>query len=180
MRPLVILVVCAGCTPTQPPVREHRESVPPSRAPVDDEPPWPEPECEELPSARPPGLVITVSRRDGETMEHTLDAAFVADAPCPDRLTLPDPDCMHLPDEVADAMWAELVAMEPHRIGTERHGECIHCGGPSFSITWDRGECYRGTGVFDDIPRRSWDRFDRVVAYLEGVALRVQSRVERD
>ena len=156
----IVVGLCASCAPTQPPARRHRDPTP-----------WPEPECDELPSARPPGLVITISRRDGETMDHLLDAAFVADAPCPKRVITAPPDCIHLPDDVADAMWTELVAMEPHRIGTKRHGECIHCGGPSFSIKWDGGGCDRGTGVWDDIPRRSWDRFDRVVTYLENAAI---------
>jgi hypothetical protein len=34
------------------------------------------------------------------------------------------------------------------KIAIERHGECIHCGGPWFAIQWPDGRCDRGTDHF--------------------------------
>jgi hypothetical protein len=64
-------------------------------------------------------------------------------------------------------VWAQLVAVRPNLIAMERHGECIHCGGPWIVIEWPRGQCQRGTGHFHDIASGSQERFDRAVRVLE-------------
>jgi hypothetical protein len=129
-----------------------------------------DPVCDPLPQSRPRGVVLRVGRVDGESLTHVLDAALVADAPCPTHPTLEDPACVRLTEEAMDYVWRELVATAPHEIAIERHGECIHCGGPWFGIEWPGGRCDRGMDHFFDIPRKSWDRFERALRILEAAA----------
>ena len=131
---------------------------------------FPDPECDPLPRTRPPGVVLSVSRVDGESLEHVLDVALVADAECPRRPTLEDPTCVRLTDDAMDYVWGELVAAAPHEIAMERHDECIHCGGPWFTVTWPDGSCDRGRDHWHDISGRSEDRFDRALQVLEAAA----------
>lgn len=164
MRVAIGLVALAlGCTPRDPP-----------RADVDDA--WPDPVCEPLPAQRPAAATIAISRRDGQTLERTIDAVFVDDAPCPISPILPPPECLRTDPAAMDAIWAELVAIELHRVEQERHGECIHCGGPWITIEWPSGGCSRGLGVRHDVARASWERFDRAVRFLEGIVTRVHAR----
>jgi hypothetical protein len=130
----------------------------------------PDPECDPLPPTRPPGVVLSVRRVDGQSLTHVLDAALVADAECPRRPTLEDPACVRLTDDAMDYVWRELVAAAPHEIVIERHGECIHCGGPGFTITWPDGRCERGRNHWHDIAPGSEDRFDRALHVLEAGA----------
>ncbi len=104
-----------------------------------------DPVCDPLPQTRPAGVVVRVGRVDGESLTHVLDVALVADAPCPKRPILEDAPCVRLADDAMDYVWRELVAAAPHEIAIERHGECIHCGGPWFAIEWPSGRCDRGT-----------------------------------
>jgi hypothetical protein len=130
----------------------------------------PDPVCDPLPQKRPPRVVLHAGRVDGESLTHVLDVALVADAKCPTRLTLEDPACVRLTDDAMDYVWGKLVAAAPHEIVIERHGECIHCGGPWFTIEWPNGRCERGMGHFHDIARKSWDRFDSAMSILEAAA----------
>jgi hypothetical protein len=93
--------------------------------------------------------------------------ALVADAACPKRPILENAPCVRLADDAMDYVWRELVAAAPHEIAIERHGECIHCGGPWFAIEWPSGRCDRGTDHIHGIARKSWDRFDRAVHVFE-------------
>ncbi|TKC99040.1 hypothetical protein [Polyangium fumosum] len=162
-RAWLVALVMIGCTP-------HA-----GRAAGEHEP-WPrgndvaDPVCEPLPETRPPGVVLRVGRVDGESLTHVLDVALVADAKCPTRTLLEAPACVRLANDAMDYVWRELVTVAPHEIAVERHGECIHCGGPWFAIEWPDGRCDRGTDPFHDIARTSWDRFDRAVQLLEAAA----------
>lgn len=136
---------------------------------------WPDPTCEPLPTARPPGARVHVSRRDGESLSQTLDVVFVDDAECPRSFAgIPPPECLRATPEAMDSIWAELVATELHRVEQERHGECIHCGGPWIHIEWTGGGCERGVGVFHDVRAGSWERFNGAVLFLERIALAVR------
>jgi hypothetical protein len=115
-------------------------------------------------------VVLSVRRVDGESLTRVLDVALVADAECPTRPTLEDPACVRLTDGAMDYVWGELVAAAPHEIAIERHGECIHCGGPGFTITWPDGHCERGRDHWHDIAPSSEDRFDRALHVLEAAA----------
>jgi hypothetical protein len=159
-RAWIIALAMIGCTSHAAGEREPR--------PRGDE--VPDPVCDPLPQARPPGVVLHVGRVDGESLTHVLDVALVADAQCPKRPFLGDPACVRLADDAMDYVWRELVTAAPHEIMVERHGECIHCGGPSFAIEWPDGRCDRGTDHFHDISPNSWDRFDRAVRVLEAAA----------
>lgn len=130
----------------------------------------PDPVCDPLPQTRPPGVVLRVGRVDGESLTHVLDVALVADAACPTRSIHEAPACVRLTDDAMDYVWRELVAAAPHEIAIERHGECIHCGGPWFAIAWPNGRCDRGTDHFHDIARKSRERFDRAQHVLEAAA----------
>ena len=126
--------------------------------------------CDRLPQTRPAGVVLSVGRVDGESLTYVLDVALVADAACPKRPPLKDASCVRLADDAMDYVWRELVAAAPHEIATERHGECIHCGGPWFAIEWPNGRCDRRTDHFHGIASKSRDRFDRAVHVLEATA----------
>lgn len=130
----------------------------------------PDPGCDPLPRTRPPGVVLSVHRVDGESLTRVLDVALVADAECPRRPTLEDPACVPLSDDAMDYVWSELVAAAPHEIAIERHGECIHCGGPGFAITWQDGRCERSRDHWHDISDGSEDRFNRALQVLEAAA----------
>ncbi len=121
-------------------------------------------------------MTATISRRDPESTELILDAAFVFEDPCPQGFLAPDPYCMDLTADAADMMWAHFVKIEPHRVETERRGECIHCGGLWFTIAWPTGRCERGTGVWDDVPEASWERFTGIAGYLEDLAVGIRER----
>jgi hypothetical protein len=151
-----------GCTPHTEHSTEGRGS-----RPGDD---VPEPVCDPLPRTRPAGVVSSVRRVDGESLTYVLDVALVADAECPRRPTLEDPACVRLTDDAMDYVWSELVAAAPHEIALERHGECIHCGGPGFTITWPDGRCDRGRDHWHDISQGSEERFDRALQVLEAAA----------
>ena len=126
--------------------------------------------CDPLPQTRPPRVVLHVGRVDGQSLTHVLDAALVADAACPKRPILEDAACVRLTDDAMDYVWRELVAAAPHEIATERHGECIHCGGSWLAIEWPDGRCDRGSDQFHEIASRSSDRFARAVQVLEAAA----------
>lgn len=130
---------------------------------------FPDPTCDALPVQRPRGAVLRVSRLDGESLTHVLDAALVADATCPIDV-LSRPECVHLTDEAMDYVWGRLVAVAPHTIALERHGECIHCGGPWITIEWPGGLCERGIGHFHSVTSAAWERFARAVHVLEAAA----------
>ncbi|APR88427.1 hypothetical protein A7982_13776 [Minicystis rosea] len=115
-------------------------------------------------------MVLRIGRVDGASLTRVLDVALVADARCPTHPFLEDPACVRLADDAMDYVWGKLVAAAPHEIAIERHGECIHCGGPWFTIEWPNGRCDRATNHFYDIARRSWDRFDSAMSALEAAA----------
>jgi len=125
-----------------------------------------EPRCDPLPSARPAGAVMRVGRVDGASLTTVFDVALVADAACPTAILTPSPACVKLTGEAMDYIWAKLVAVAPHRIAMEGHGECIHCGGSWIAIEWPRGQCERGSDHFHDVADASQDRFDRAVQAL--------------
>jgi hypothetical protein len=161
---LALALACTPLSPSSLKERRERES-------------WPDPTCDPLPPARPPGARVHVSRRDGERMIRTLDVVFVDDAACPSSFAgIPPPECLHATPAAMDSIWAELVATELHRVEQERHGECIHCGGPWISIEWPGGGCERGVSVHHDIGVGSWERFDGAVRFLEGIADAVHAK----
>lgn len=162
------MLLLAACTPTVPAGVGPRD-LPPrdvETRPAD----WPAPHCDRLPSPRPPGAVVELSIRDGESLERTLDVAFVHDAPCPAHAILESPQCVTLDAAAMDVLWSALVERALHEIHMETHGECIHCGGPWIAIAWTGGSCDVGTSVWDDVARADWDRFDAAVGFLERVA----------